>query len=645
MIVSVEVPVIRGGWLIQCIDSVLQQTSSNWVLSLRWDEGDELSRKILENMKTLHSPQIEVHFGSRLGIARARQFLTDSSHGELILPLDDDDVLEPTAVARFLKVATEQPWAGLLRARRGFIDDQGDPIEMDDWFPFERRHYFRGATLDIANHTHPYAIRRDVFARAGGWQGFEDYEYFGEDCNCFATIEELAEVELMDEILYRYRIHGSRTSLRFPQPSANELWRRIADEALRRRAVPARRINEAPPFQYAVTRSSRPTVADIDAVIPFWESDEREVIYGPARPSDSVVPGQFVLRADTRFSQICNPPIEAFHRLELALSAPGPIEGVLLVAFFRTPSSFSPSCILRHDLRTTGLYTFEFVSLQAPQERSGEEPLGRLEITFQPSVSCRELVILHTVNHEGRESALIRFFVRDAGHCRRGLGRSIDSLLRSGVERSSLHIIEKRQASSLNRNQAFRQCSKTWICFMDDDVELHDANTLARMLEAMTQTGASLCGPRLLNSSGRLYSGVPFMNPLTLEARVGGMGDVDDGQHNTLGIVPWLPSTVLLLHRSVMLATGGFDELYLGSQHEDADFSLRARARGFSCCYNGEMAATHYNELRNARFSRNANYFRTRWQNRPDLFLPEPGVKWAAPCDPCTADSAILEVL
>jgi GT2 family glycosyltransferase len=645
MIVSVEVPVIRGGWLIQCMDSVLQQTSLNWVLSLRWDDGDELSRKILENIEALHSPRIQVHFGSRLGIARARQFLTDRSHGELILPLDDDDVLEPTAVARFLTVATERPWAGLLRARRGFIDDQGEPIEMDDWFPFERRHYLRGATLDIANHAHPYAIRRDVFARAGGWQGFEDYEYFGEDCNCFATIEELAEVELMDEILYRYRIHGSRTSLRFSQPSANELWRRIADEALRRRAVPARRVNEGPPFQYAAIRPSRPSVADVDAVIPFWESDEREVTYGPARPSDSVAAGQFVLRADTQFSQICDPPIGAFHRLEVALSAPGPIEGVLSVAFFRTPSSFSPSCVLRHDLRTTGLYNFEFVSLQAPQERSGEEQLGRLEIAFQPSVSCRELVVLHTVNDNGRQSALMRFFVRDSGHCRRGLERSIASLLRSGVERSSLHIIEKRQPSSLNRNEAFRECSKPWICFMDDDAELRDSSTLSRLLETMTETGASLCGPKLLHSSRWLYSGVPFMNPLTLEARVGGMGDVDDGQHDTIGIVPWLPSTVLLLHRSVMLATGGFDELYLGSQHEDADFSLRARARGFSCCYNGEAAAIHYNELRNARFSRNAEYFRSRWRNRPDLFLPEPGVQWAAPWDRSKGDRVTVEVL
>lgn len=628
MIVSVEVPVIRGGWLIQCIDSVLQQTSSNWVLSLRWDQGDELSRKILEKIETLGHSRIQVHFGNRLGIARARQYLTERSRGELILPLDDDDVLEPTTVARFLTVASERPWAGILRGRRGFIDDQGEPLEMDDWFPFERRHYFHGATVDISNHTHPYAIRRDLFIRAGGWQGFVDYEYFGEDCNCFATVEELAEVELIDEILYNYRIHGSRTSLRFSLPSANDLWRRIADEALRRRAVPARRVNEAPPFQYALIQQQRASVADVDAVIPFWESNEREVIYGHARPSDSSAPGQCVLRADTQFSQVCKPPIGAFHRLEVALSASGPIEGLLSIAFFSTPSSFSPSHVLYHNLQTTGPYKFEFVSLSGPQEWTNEEQLWRLEIAFQPSMSCRELVMLHTVNDNGRESALMRFFVRDPGHCRRGLDRCVASLLGSGVEHASIHIIEKRQPSSLNRNEGFRECSKPLICFMDDDAELDDPETLARLLESMTDTGASLCGPKLLSASRRIYSGVPYMNPLTMEARVGGLGDADDGRHDAVGIAPWLPSTVLVAHRSVMLATGGFDELYLGSQHEDADFSLRARARGFSCCYNGRVSAIHYNELRNAWFSKNAEYFRSRWLNRVDLFLPQKDFRW-----------------
>jgi GT2 family glycosyltransferase len=622
MIVSVEVPVIRGGWLIQCIDSVLQQTSANWVLSLLWDEGDLLARDILRTLDACGHPRIQVHFGNRLGIARARQFLSERSRGELILPLDDDDLLEPTAVSRFLSVASEKPWAGVLRGRRGFVDDHGQPIDMEDWFPFERRRYFQGATLDIANHAQPYAIRRDVFMKQGGWRGFDDYEYFGEDCNCFATVEEAAEIELIDEILYRYRIHGSRTSLRFSLPSANELWRRIADEAVRRREAPVQRLNEAPPFRYTAMHTRRPSTAEVDAVVPFWESDEREINYGPTRVSDSAVSGQWVLKADTLFSQAYEPPLGEFDRLELALSAAGPFEGRLSVAFYPQPSSFSPSIVLSQDLRSAGRCNFEYVSVQPPPDR----PMGRIarvEIAFRPSASCREPVVLHTVNQEGCQSALMRFFVKDRGHCRRRLDGCISSLLRSGVEASSIHVIEKRQSSSRNRNEAFHDCSKPWICFIDDDAELDRPTTLQQLLDATREMKATLCGPKLLTSSRRLYCGLPFMNPLTLEARVAGIGDADEGQFDTVAIAPWLPSTVLVVHRSVMLSTGGFDENYQGSQHEDADFSLRARSRGFSCCYCGRATAIHHNELRNARPSDNSQYFQMRWRNRLDLFLPE----------------------
>jgi GT2 family glycosyltransferase len=180
--------------------------------------------------------------------------------------------------------------------------------------------------------------------------------------------------------------------------------------------------------------------------------------------------------------------------------------------------------------------------------------------------------------------------------------------------------MEKRQSSAANRNEAFRQCSKPWICFMDDDAALGSTATLQQLLDVMVETGASLAGPKLLTPAGHIYSGVPCADPLSLELRVAGLGEQDRGQHDVVALVPWLPSTVLMMHRSVMLATGGFDQRYGGSQHEDADFSLRARARGFQCCYHGLAAATHFNNLRNGQFARNGAYFNARWQNRPDLF-------------------------
>ena len=58
------------------------------------------------------------------------------------------------------------------------------------------------------------------------------------------------------------------------------------------------------------------------------------------------------------------------------------------------------------------------------------------------------------------------------------------------------------------------------------------------------------------------------------------------------------------MRREVCLATGGFYEGFAGSQMEDVDFSLRARLKGFSCRYVGEVVVLHLNQERNSRMGR-----------------------------------------
>jgi glycosyltransferase involved in cell wall biosynthesis len=212
MLVSIEVPAFKGGWLIPCIESVLRQTSPHWRLSLVWDGGDDLSKKILERVERLKDPRIQVFFEARRGIARARRFLTERSSGDWILPLDDDDVLTPDAVESFLAEAAARPWSALIRARRDFIDESGRTVDMPQWFPFEPRHYEHGMTTDVFNHCQPYLIRRSAYEKTSGWEGFGDFMFAGEDCDIFLKLEETGPIELLEKTLYRYRINRQRTS-------------------------------------------------------------------------------------------------------------------------------------------------------------------------------------------------------------------------------------------------------------------------------------------------------------------------------------------------------------------------------------------------------------------------------------------------
>jgi tetratricopeptide (TPR) repeat protein/glycosyltransferase involved in cell wall biosynthesis len=265
--VSVEIPVFKGGWVMPAIESVLYQSSTSWGLTVRWDGGDDLSRRILETVQRLDHPKIRVHFGENRGIAYNRRFLTEHSVGDYILPVDDDDMLAPDSIEKFLAFAQAKPWSGIVRARREFIDEVGQPVVADPWFPFEPRHYQHGMVQDVSNHCQPMLISRSAYARTAGWEGFEEFRSAGEDCDIFIKVEEVAPIELLDDVLYYYRLSDRRTSLVITDRAAYEMWRRLADQAIARIGLPLKRANDRPPFSYDKLPRARPTVDMVEAVV------------------------------------------------------------------------------------------------------------------------------------------------------------------------------------------------------------------------------------------------------------------------------------------------------------------------------------------------------------------------------------------
>lgn len=267
MLISVEIPVFKGGWLEHCIDSVLYQSSPDWRLSLQWDGGDEQSRRILEALERRNHPQVKIRFSENRGIARTRRAITEDSEGEFILPLDDDDVLPFNAIERFLAAAEQKPWASVIRARRELIDEDGKVVHTPPWFPFEARHYQHGMVTDLFNHSQPYLIRRSAYEQTSGWEGFADFSYAGEDCDIYLKLEEAGSIELLDETLYYYRMNPDRASLVLTDEAAFEMWRRLADKTIERIGLPLRRVNQKLPFEYE--RLARPelTLSDVDFVV------------------------------------------------------------------------------------------------------------------------------------------------------------------------------------------------------------------------------------------------------------------------------------------------------------------------------------------------------------------------------------------
>lgn len=614
MPVSIEIPVIKGGWLIPCIESVLRQSSSDWRLSLLWDGGDDLSRSILERVERMGHPRLRVFYQERTGIAASRRFLSSCSSEELILPVDDDDVLAPTAVEELLAAARAMPWCGIIRARRGFIDEAGRPVEMTDWFPFEPRHFDRGMTTDLFNHSHPYLIRRAAYARTAGWQGFEDFQLAGEDCDIFLQIEEVADIELLDRCLYYYRIHPKRTSNQLGPAAAEEMWRRLADRTIARRGLPLERFSEVQPFRYRRRTRTQPTSADIDCVIPFWESDREELPYRFNRPAEQQRESLFLLDGGGRFLQELDEG--GFDQLELAVSAPGAISGTLRIEVHR--DSGGASVAQREISAARPLMEFVHLDFEPPV---GPSRRARMEITFRPDRRSAHPLGLHVfeTGEEEGQALLLRLFRRSPEFSARQLARCLQSLERVGLDPRSLHVMAKRQSSAANKNEGFRRATKPLVCFIDDDVEVPRPGIFETLLAGLEGEAADLAGPKIVDRAGRIFCADPYFDG-HLFPKPRGLGEEDRRQYDYMAEVPWLPSTFLLIRREVWQSIGGFDEAYPGSQMEDVDFCLNARRKGFRCLYVGEAEAVHLNQQRNDCFSENFRRFHQRWRQRGDLF-------------------------
>lgn len=621
MKVSVEIPVVCGKWLLPCVQSVLEQSVPDWHLYLLWDGGDSYSKEILEKLEALRHPKISVFYRQREGAALARKFLTEHSQGEFIFPLNDRDLLAPGAVKRMLECLRHRPWSGIVRAGYGFIGTGGEPVDEGKSVPLEPRQYYRGMTVDPHNVGKPYIVRRSVYDRTRGWDGSPDYRIEDEDCDLFLKTEEIASIEHIDSTLYYCRVPHALDKDPRLTALTRKIWGILTDGATTRRGGNWVRTNDEPPFAFHRRGPRHNSLDMIDCVIPFWESDREELPYTYCRPS---------ARSDGRMLQLTgngfNQKLETGHFDQIALACflSDDVKGVLHAMLYADPGFTKKTAESEVVLggAETGMKHL-FFSFDNKNNQAG--PLW-LRIEFRPGKGGQggqapRVCVYPAQEGKGNEERLMmRLFCKKPGYSREQLNRCIRSLTSAGISRDAVHVIEKRQSASANRNEGLRKCTRPWVCFMDDDVEIMENGVFEKLLAAAGNDEAELVGPKLLDGAGRIFCADPYFENMMPKPR--GLGEVDHGSYDYIRLTPWLPTTFLLTRREVSLATGGFDESYLGTQMEDVDYCLNARSRGFRCLYAGSTAVVHHNRQRNDRFYENTGIFIARWRRRPELFEP-----------------------
>ena len=434
----------------------------------------------------------------------------------------------------------------------------------------------------------------------------------------FAKIEEVGEIELLDKLLYKYRINPERTSNVLGKDGAQDMWRKIADITIARRGLPLRRMNETQPFKYSRTPVESFGLEEVDFVIPFLEANERELRYPFSRPLAELELKAKVIGTEPVRMKL-GKGLDGFDRIVCFCSSAVAASGRLEVKFFADEYS---SESVGGGIISIGFGVESFRSVDVQIEWQKEGPCRFVEIAFHRDKKGGDLLLHLMENRDGRElGPMLRFYKRSPGYSRKWLRRCLESLAQQGVSEGAVQVIEQTASASANRNEGIGRCKRRLICFVDDDAWLLNSDGLRKLVEAMNDLDSDLIGPRILDKTGKIFCTDPFFDENKMPVPRG-IGEKDVGRYGYSRMVPWLPSTFLLVRREVCHSIGGFDTNYSGSQFEDVDFCLKARSRGFRCHYYGEVAVEHANAERNNQFRDNRDYFLKKWGSKSELFEP-----------------------
>ncbi len=264
-LLSIVIPAYRPAlWYFEeCVESIIDQTYQRWELCLCDDgSGQPELRASMEAFAARDSRIKAMALEQNGGISRATNRALAAATGEFVILVDQDDLVEPDALAEIARVVSAVDDADVVYSDEDKLDEIGRPCQPNfkpDWDPeLLLSHPYLG---------HLTAIRLDLLRRIGGFRP----EFDGsQDFDVMLRSTELARrVVHIPKVLYHWRIvAGSAAGDPAAKPWAYAASRRVVDDAVSRRGIRGRVESGPIAGTYRVRReiTSTPTVC---VIIPF----------------------------------------------------------------------------------------------------------------------------------------------------------------------------------------------------------------------------------------------------------------------------------------------------------------------------------------------------------------------------------------
>lgn len=196
--VSIVMPCYnQGSYIKEAINSVLQQSYTNWECIIVNDGSSDDSLKIIKNL-IKNDSRFKLLDIDNKGVSNARNVAIEISSGEYILPLDGDDKIHPD----YLKLAIQQfekdPNTSLVYCNARYF---GKKNTLFDLPTYTYEYLFHGNCIFCS------AIykRKDFYSKTTGYDielihGYEDWEFW------LQLLDKNSKVVQLNKVLFYYRL-------------------------------------------------------------------------------------------------------------------------------------------------------------------------------------------------------------------------------------------------------------------------------------------------------------------------------------------------------------------------------------------------------------------------------------------------------
>jgi len=189
-------------YIVESVKSALNQTYKNIEICIHDDGSNDDTLAVLKKSFRFNR-KVKITSSENGGISHASNSAISRGRGELILQLDSDDILHPTALEKLVKEIGNDIICSYGTFDR--INKIGEKIDEGwNWPYYSHSRLMRSMIIH-----HPRLFRRDAWELVGG---FNENLVNAVDYDFFLRLAEIGDMRHINEKLYSYRIHESSTS-------------------------------------------------------------------------------------------------------------------------------------------------------------------------------------------------------------------------------------------------------------------------------------------------------------------------------------------------------------------------------------------------------------------------------------------------